>query len=82
MNERSRKEKTMPFGVNSMRSQVLYRATQGDKRSMTSVGMPAVCMQYDVYQAHCYASPAKLHRLHRYLDIFCCMAGCQGNHSA
>ncbi len=28
--EKKRKEKTTPFGVNLMRSQVLYRAAQGD----------------------------------------------------
>ena len=31
--EKKRKEKTMPFGVNLMRSQVVYRAAQEDKRN-------------------------------------------------
>jgi len=34
--ERKREEKTMPFGVNIMRSQVLYRAAQAQGKPVTT----------------------------------------------
>jgi len=36
MLRKEKKEKTTPFGVNLLRSQVLYRAAQGDMVTMTA----------------------------------------------
>jgi len=41
-NIQKRKEKTTPFGVNSMRSQVLYRAAQGLKDVEVVLARPVV----------------------------------------
>ncbi len=40
--EKKRKEKTTPFGVNLMRSQVLYRAAQGLKGNKVVLARPVV----------------------------------------
>ncbi len=40
--EKKRKEKTTPFGVNLMRSQVLYRAAQGLKDVEVVLARPVV----------------------------------------